>query len=200
MEFLKESLGEELYGQVAEKLKDSKIKLADISGGAYVGKDKFSALETEKNGLTEQLKEANKQIEAFKGMDIDGVKAAAADWEAKYNKAQEESAAKIADMEYSAALKDALSGEKFSSVYARDGVIAEIRGRKLPLQGGKIMGLDDAIKAVREAQPDAFAQQQQQSPPKLRGAGMGPGGKPPESLTEKEAALAAAQKAMNIKT
>ena len=34
MEFLKDALGEELYAQVAEKLKDSKIKLAELSPGA----------------------------------------------------------------------------------------------------------------------------------------------------------------------
>ena len=50
MEFLKETLGDELYTQVSEKMKDSKIKLADLSGGAYVGKDKFDALSAERPG------------------------------------------------------------------------------------------------------------------------------------------------------
>ena len=198
MDFLKEHLGEELYGQVSEKLKDTKIKLADISTGTYVSKDKFTTLETEKNNLTAQLTEANKEIEGFKSLDIEGVKKAAAEWETKYNKAQEESAAKIQDMEYTSVLKDSLSGEKFSSVYARDGVMNELRSKKLPLENGKIMGLDDALKAIKEAQPTAWTTEEQSPPPNLKGAGMGTGGSPPVLPTEKAEALAAAQKAMGV--
>ena len=41
MEFLKEALGEDLYKQVEEKLKDNKdIKLANLASGDYVSKQK----------------------------------------------------------------------------------------------------------------------------------------------------------------
>ena len=43
MEFLQEILGEELYARVAEKLAGSGVKLADLSGGAYVSRKKFDA-------------------------------------------------------------------------------------------------------------------------------------------------------------
>jgi len=197
MEFLKETLGDELYAQFAEKMKDSKIKLADIAGGAYVGKDKFSALEAEKTGLTAQITDANRQIAEFTKMDVDGIKKAADEWKGKYEQAEKDNAAKIADMEYTATLKEALSGEKFSSVYARDGVMAEIQGKKLPLDGGKIAGLSDVLEQMKKDKPDAFAAEQQ-PPPNLRGAGMGLGGQPAGNLTGKEAAMAAAQKAMGI--
>ena len=153
--------------------------------------------ETEKSGLAEQIKLANEEIERFKGMDIEGVKTAASEWETKYNKAQEEATAKIAEMEYSSVLKDALSGEKFSSTYARDGIMSEICGKKLPLTDGKIVGLEETMNEIRKAQPDAFIFEQA---PNLRGAAMGTGGQPPAGLTGKEAAMAAAQKAMGLKT
>ena len=196
MEFLKETLGEELYTQFAEKMNGSKIKLADISGGEYVGRDKFNSLEIERNGIAEQLSAANAEIKKFQDLDIDSVKAAAADWETKFNKAQEDAAAQITDMEYSAALKDALAGVKFTSNYAAQGVHAEIKAKKLPRENGKIIGIDDALKSIREAMPDAFA-------PEKAPASVIPGVAGNTQMTpptSRETALQAAQAAMGITT
>ena len=56
MEFLKDALGEELYGQVEGKLRgNERIKLANLADGGYVSKDKFSA-------ESEKLKEAQRQL------------------------------------------------------------------------------------------------------------------------------------------
>ena len=55
-----------------------------------------TALETaqaEGKSVKDQLAEASKQIEAFKGMDIDGIKKAADDWKAKAEKAAAEAPA-----------------------------------------------------------------------------------------------------------
>ena len=157
MEFLKDVLGEELYGQVAEKLKDGKIKLADLSGGAYVGKDKFDALKAAHDGIAGQLTEANKQIQQFAAMDIDGIKRAADDWKSKAEKAEKDAAARIMEMERDAALKNALAGEKFTSDYAQKGVFDEIKAKNLAFENGSFIGITDVIKSIRETQPAAFA-------------------------------------------
>ena len=118
--------------------------------------------------LTEQLKTANAEIESYKGMDIDSIKKSADEYKTKAEQAEKEYkekaeqaekdyTAKIADMEYDAVLKDALSGESFSSDYARQGVIGAIKTKKLPVENGAIMGLQDTLKAMRESTPDAFA-------------------------------------------
>jgi len=184
MEFLKAILGDELYGQVAEKLKGTEVKLVDLKTGDYVKKEKFETMETERNNLQKQLTDANAEIEGFKSMNIDEVKKAAADWETKYNKAVEDSQKAIDDMKYQAALKDALSGEKFSSPYARDGIIAELTAMKLPLENNQIMGLADALKAKKEACPDAWLSEDNSPVPNLGGAGMGSGGKPDVNLSQ----------------
>lgn len=62
--------------------------------------------------LKEQLAAANKTIEEFKGMDIDGVKKAAEEWKQKAQQAENEAKAKIADMEFESALKEAVSSVK----------------------------------------------------------------------------------------
>ncbi len=68
MEFLKAILGEELYNQFISKInefngdeanKDKQIKLANLTDGAYVSKDKYTSLETDLSGKTSELETAN---------------------------------------------------------------------------------------------------------------------------------------------
>ena len=63
MDFLKEHLREELYKEVAEKLKDKGLKLADLSSGNYIAKEKHARILTEKD---EVLKKKDAEIELLK--------------------------------------------------------------------------------------------------------------------------------------
>ena len=119
-------------------------------------KEKNETLSEQLKAAQEGLAAANTEIESFKSMDIDSIKKAADDYKSKYEEAEKEAASKIADMEYTAALKDALADEKFSSEYARSGIINDIRAKGLKYDGGKILGLEDALTALKEAQPEAF--------------------------------------------
>ena len=64
------------------------------------------------DALKEQLAAANKTIEDFKGMDIDGVKRAADEWKAKAEQAEKAAATRIADMEFDSDLKDAVAASR----------------------------------------------------------------------------------------
>lgn len=167
MEFLKDTLGEELYSQVAEKLKNSKIKLADLSGGAYVGKEKFDStivdLRTQLTTANDTIATANAEIESYKSMDIDGIKQAAADWEQKAaqfkadaEKAQQDAADKITAMEYDNAVNSYVSGLKFTSEYAKKGFVEDFKAKGFKLEDGKFLGADDYVKGVREKDPATF--------------------------------------------
>jgi hypothetical protein len=63
MDFLKEHLGEELYKEVCEKLKDKGIKVADLSGGNYIAKEKHVRIISEKD---EAIKKKEAEIEVLK--------------------------------------------------------------------------------------------------------------------------------------
>jgi DNA repair exonuclease SbcCD ATPase subunit len=63
MDFLKEHLGEELYKEVAEKLKDKGLKLGDLSSGNYIAKEKHARILCEKD---EALKKKEAEIEVLK--------------------------------------------------------------------------------------------------------------------------------------
>lgn len=75
MDFLKEILGDDLFGQVKEKInafngdeanKDKQIKLANLAGGEYVGKGKFDSLQEALNSKDSELANANNLIAELK--------------------------------------------------------------------------------------------------------------------------------------
>lgn len=75
MEFLKAILGDDLYAQVEQALnthngkpenKDKQIKLANLTDGGYVSKDKYTSLETDLSGKTSELEKAQGLIEELK--------------------------------------------------------------------------------------------------------------------------------------
>lgn len=62
--------------------------------------------------LKSQLADANKTIATFKEMDVDGIKKAADEWKEKAKKAETEAAAKIAEIEFSTMLDNAILSAK----------------------------------------------------------------------------------------
>lgn len=48
IDVLKGKISDELFNQVKETTKDSKIKLADLTSGLFVDKDKYDAYTTQK--------------------------------------------------------------------------------------------------------------------------------------------------------
>lgn len=62
--------------------------------------------------IKQQLADANKTIEDFKNMDVDGIKKAADEWKAKFEQAERDHAAKLADMEFDSLLSGAVSTAK----------------------------------------------------------------------------------------
>lgn len=80
MEFLKEMLGEDLYGQVEGSVKaynekpenkDKQVKLANLTAGEYVGKAKYESLETEKKNLEAQISTLKGTIATLEGANKD---------------------------------------------------------------------------------------------------------------------------------
>lgn len=146
MDFLKDVFGTEAltYDQLAEKLKDTKdIKVGNLAGGAYVSKEKFSSLETERDGLKTQLETAAGEIKSYKDLDVDGIKQKAADWETKYNTDTQNLKEQLEAANYGFAVQQAVSGVKFTSESAKKAFIADLTAKKLPLQEGKLLGLED---------------------------------------------------------
>lgn len=165
MEFLKEVLGEELFSQTKEKVdsynqehKDKPIKLANLSEGNYVSKEKFDSKETEISNLKTQIEDANKEIQSYKDMDIDSIKKSAEDWETKFKELEENQKAEkeksIRDERTNAFFNDV----KFASESAKAGVIAQFNAKefKYDEESGKFQGASEWLEELKKNDVGAF--------------------------------------------
>ena len=75
MDFLKDVLGEELFGQVAKVVKEhnekpenkeKQVNIVNLAAGEYVGKGKYDTLSAEKTNLETQIKTLNTTIGELK--------------------------------------------------------------------------------------------------------------------------------------
>lgn len=134
-------------------------------------KNTVDTLTTERDGLKTQLDAANAEIKSYKDMDIDGIKAKSAEWESKYNTDTQKLKDELAAAQYGYSVKEAVSAMKFSSESAKKAFVSELTAKKLPLQDGKLLGLEDYVKSYRESDPDAFAPEDNKLPAFVRGSG-----------------------------
>lgn len=149
-----------------------------------IGREKgnTATAQTELTAAQEKLKTAQTELEGLKKAngDIATVQKQLTDLQAKYDKDTGDLKGQLADRDYSDAITRAISGKalKFSSKSAERAFTAALKEKKLELKAGELTGLDDFIKAQKEADPDAFAPDK--APPRIVGP-MGGGGGAPET-------------------
>ena len=158
MEFLKDLFGDNplTYDQFAQKVGEKDWKLVNLSSGGYVGKEKFDALAIEKKNLESQLNEANSKLEGYDP-----------EWKAKADLAKKKADEEIDALKRDYAVREQVSALRFSSESAKRAFLAEVKAKALPVQDGKVLGLDDFVKQYREADPGAFLSEEK--PPKYSG-------------------------------
>lgn len=162
-----------LLPEAKDDLIDQIMNLHSADVGSL--KQTNTALTTERDQLKEQLAEANKQIQSYKDMDVDGIKKSAAEWEAKHAADTKALQEKLDAATYGFGVERAVSGLKFSSTAARNQFISDLTAKKLPLQEGKLLGLDDYVKGYKEQDPGAFAPDStEKTPVAVKGGGGGP--------------------------
>ena len=87
MEALKELFGDGQlsYAEFEKAVKGKGIELADLSGGAYVSKEKYDGKVNELTVANQSIAGLKKDLKAFEGADVEGLKKQVKDWEDKYN-------------------------------------------------------------------------------------------------------------------
>lgn len=138
---------------------------------------KVSKLETERDGIKEQLTTAQETLKSFEGVDVDAMNRTLAEYKSKAEQSEAEFNRKMAERDFEDALNSALGTVKFSSSSARKSVIEEIKSKGLKVEGGKILGLDDALKSIKEQDADAFALEDEVPPAKFTDRMHNPTGK-----------------------
>lgn len=175
---LKEVLGDELFLQVDEKLKevngaderrDNPVRFVDLSEGSYVGKEKYTRLQTESAGYKKQLDDANKEIKSYKDMDIDGIKQAAANWETKYNTDTQALQERLDSQQKLFAAERYLDGQKIKSPLSRKSILQEFLAQEMEFKDGKFVGAEEYMKKMREQYPDEFETEEENKPIFVKG-------------------------------
>ncbi|AWY06892.1 MAG: minor structural protein [Caudoviricetes sp.] len=131
--------------------------------GVDVEREKARATQAKADLSDAQAKLADRdrdleQLKATAG-DAEAIQKQLTELQAKYTTDTAALNAKLADRDYADAISRAIAGKglKFSSKSAQRAFEAALREKKLELKDGELSGLDDFIKAQREADPDAFA-------------------------------------------
>lgn len=189
-EFLKKLFAEGAitFEQFCEKLEaDKSIKLVNLADGGYVGKDKFQAKETELSGVKQQLADANATIESYKGMDIDGIKKSAAEWEQKHKDDTAALQKQLDDQAKEFAAKTYLGGFQYTDDLVKEAIYAKFMAKNFTLgQDGKFDGADAFMEELKKTYPSSFANPTGGNPaggdpkgnPGGNSAGGGQGGNP----------------------
>lgn len=126
---------------------------------------KVGRLETERDGLQSQLDTATENLKKFEGLDADALKNELAEAKKDAEKAKNDLKTQLEERDYNDALKACMAGLKFSSASAKAAVMEQIRKQGLKRDGDKLLGFDDAIKTIKDADPDAFAAEEDPNAP-----------------------------------
>src|SRR5690606_21251229 len=151
---LKELLGEELYNQVTEKAGEHKI--AVVSDGNWFPKDKFDTVNNDNKELKKQLKSRDDQLEELKKVDAEGLQQKIQDLQKANEDAEKEWQSKLNQQQFDFALKDALGAAKVRNPKAAQ---ALLNLDTIKLDGDKLLGLEEQLKAIKESDPYLFAEE-----------------------------------------
>ena len=155
IEVLKDHLSEETYSAVAEELKDKDIKLADLSTGQFVSKDKYGALETQLNNTQTLLTDTSAKLEAAIQSAGDN-EALKQELENLKNTNQTEIANLTA--QYDAKLKNAAVMAELTKAGANDpaDILPHLKMEAITVTDNGIVGLSEQLEPIKTAKPYLF--------------------------------------------
>lgn len=172
MDFLKNLFGDGealTYDQLLAKVQEAKLKVADLSGGAYVSKDKH---DTKVGALEQQVKDLQGQITTRDGDLADlNTKLAAALADAgklpeiqkaletlqgQYTTEKANYEARLQKQAYEHLVREKASGLRFSSNSAKKAFIAEAIAKEFAMDGENLTGYDDFLSEYQTSDPGAF--------------------------------------------
>ena len=110
-------------------------------------KANLSTKEAELADTKKLLDDANKEIEGFKDLDVEAIKAKAEDYKTKFEEAQEKAKAELERVQFNHILENTLKGAKARNVKAVKALL-DLEGLKL--NEGKIIGLDEQLESIQK--------------------------------------------------
>ena len=155
IEVLKDHLSEETYSAVAEELKDKDIKLADLSTGNFVSKEKHEALESKYEAQGVLLNDTSSKLEAAL-KNVGDNEALREEIEKIKNTNQTEVANITA--QYESKLKNAAVMAELTKAGANDptDILPHLNMDAITVNDKGIVGLADQLEPIKTAKPYLF--------------------------------------------
>jgi hypothetical protein len=140
-----------------EAVKAKGWKLADLSSGEYVDKEKFDKSEMKRKQADDSLKELNEKVKKFEGVDVDALKKSLSDQQASYEKAikdkETEFNTQLAATKKKSAIDAYLSTNNVQDVKA---IMPYLDESIIKLDGDKLVGIDEQVKTLKESKGFLF--------------------------------------------
>lgn len=153
IDFLKPFLGDELFAQVSEKLEGAQgLTLVNTADGSYVPKAKFNEANNNVKTLQNQVQTLTAELETAKA--AAGDVTALNDKIAQLTKDVQDRDSKIQSIGVDYDVKDAIRGAKARDVDIVFGLVDRSKVKRG--KDGKLTGVDEQIKAIREGKAFLF--------------------------------------------
>ena len=139
-------------------LTDEQIQSIQAESGKEIQKykDENATLKADNDNKQELLDNANKEIDSYKSMDIDAIKKSAEDYKTKYETAENDYKAKIAEMELNNKLEKYVDGLNLKNDIYKKEVISRIKEKELKFDGDTLLGGEELVKGFKEQYAEAF--------------------------------------------
>ena len=158
-DFLKETLGDDLFAQVSEKLNGAQnIRLVNAADGSYVPKEKMDQLAQSNGQYKAQIKELTTKLTGMQSSadNVEELKRQLA--EAQTSLTEKDAAIKRQMLEFR--VKDAIRASKAKNA---DLVLRSIDMSKISEDNGNLIGLSDQLEALKKSDGYLFADEPGQS-------------------------------------
>ena len=184
MDFLKDIFGENAltYADFTKAVTERKMKLADLSGGAYVSKEKLDAKIDELKEVQKTLEQKDEALKKWDGVDLEKMKAE--------NMAETEKlTARIAELQKQNAIDTSLLTENIHDLKAvkayLDFDIIKVNEK------GDLTGLKEQMEKLQTEKPFLFKTKEipAESQPKKLNTGISHENQTPETITTLKGAI-----------
>lgn len=181
MDFLKELFndGQLDYDTFSSKVNEKGFKLADLSKGDYVSKNKYTDdlanKDNQINTLNGQINQRNTDLENLKqqienaqgdGQKVSELTQQLTKLQGDYDKEKAKLQKQLADQQMNFAVKEFASKQKFTSKAAEREFISSMIAKNLTIENGNLVGATDYLNSYKADNADSFVVEQQNDPTK----------------------------------
>lgn len=146
----------------ADKQSDFNKKVAENYVTKAEHDKKLNRAESDRDTWKEKAEAAEETLKGFEGKDFDTITKERDEWKKKAEDAEKEYSAKEAEREKQELLKEAMADIEFTSMAAKNAIMAQI-AESVSVKNGKLIGFNDLLEDAKKNDASAFVNKEQQN-------------------------------------